>query len=95
MYMKEFEKLLKAFANKKRLEIIALLLAQRRMTLREIRKGLNLAYRSTSKHLRNLYERDIVDREFVHGEAVYYLSKTLSATSKKIIELLSDEIGKG
>ena len=93
--MKEFEKLLKAFANKKRLEIIALLLAQRRMSVREIRKELNLAYRSTSKHLRKLYERDIVDREFAHGEAVYYLSKTLSSASKKIIELLPDKDRKG
>ncbi len=86
--MKELEKIMKAFANKKRLEILQFLLSQERCSLGDIRKHIHASYRGTSKHLRRLYECDLIDREITQGEAYYFLSKTMPEAGKHILKIV-------
>ena len=89
--MKELEKTLKVFANKRRLEIVALLMEHRKLPLNDIRRALRLSYRSTSKHIRRMYECNIVEREFVHGEIHYFLNQGVSKQCKRILDLIEEE----
>ena len=88
--MKNLEKVLKAFANIKRLQIIELLLEHDRLSLIQLSKELRLSYRSTSKHVRKLYECDILDRESVQGEVRYSINRSLPKPAKSMLELVRE-----
>ena len=59
----EFEKALKALANKRRLSIVSLLKKKREMTVGDIANEIKLSFRSTSRHLKILSAANVVSSE--------------------------------
>ncbi|KKQ35494.1 MAG: hypothetical protein US50_C0013G0008 [Candidatus Nomurabacteria bacterium GW2011_GWB1_37_5] len=86
--MKNFEKNLKALANKRRLEIIKYLKRNMSANVGQIAKEIRLSYKSTSKHLGILFAQDIVSKEQVRFEVVYELSPRKDPEVENIIKLL-------
>ena len=86
--MKEFEKILKAFANRRRLAIVAFLKKEKEATVGNIAEELNLSFKSTSKHLGILCAADILEREQKNIYMFYYLSDKQKEISRNIISLV-------
>lgn len=61
--MKDYEKILKALANRRRLQIIKYLKDKKLATVTNIAEHLKLSFKSTSKHLAILFGAGIVDKE--------------------------------
>lgn len=61
--MKNLERYLRALANKRRLTIMQFLKKERRATVGEIARAINLSVKSTSKHLLKLGAADLVDSD--------------------------------
>lgn len=79
--MKEFEKQLKAVANRRRLEIIKYLKRTKEVSVSDLADHLRLSLRSTSKHLSVLASQEVVERE-QRSAAVYY---RLASVQKQLI----------
>ena len=69
--MKEYERVLKALANRRRLAIITLLKKRNEATVGDIADSIKLSFTSTSKHLNMLARLDILDKR-QQGLEVYY-----------------------
>jgi len=88
----DWEKILKALANKRRLTIVALLRSEGELSVGELSRKIELAFRSTSKHLWRMFNAGILEREERKGETFYFLNPRLSAPVRRIIETV---LGKG
>ena len=69
----ELERVLKALANKRRLMIVRLLLAKRKVSVSDIADHLKLSMAATSRHLRQLAGADLVDTEQINTTVNYSL----------------------
>ena len=69
--MKSLEKILKVFANHRRLLILTLLVKNKEMNVANIAGNLKLSFKSTSKHLSQLLSLDIVGKD-QRGLFMYY-----------------------
>jgi len=83
--MKEAEKILKAFANRRRLAIIKYLKENREASVGEIAGAIRLSLRSTSKHLLVLAAADVVEREQRSLQIFYRLADKQHPLSKSVI----------
>ena len=63
--MKNLERTMKAFANRRRLAIVRYLKRNRKATVNDISHEIKLSFKATSKHLGILSGAGIVDREQV------------------------------
>ncbi len=72
--IKGLEKLLKALANKRRLAIIFYLKKQSEARVGDIANAINLSFTSTSKHLIQLFNADILERNQKNLEVWYKLT---------------------
>ncbi len=86
--MKEYEKLFKALANKRRLQIIKHLKTEKEMTVGEAADHLKLSFKSTSKHLLILMNAGIVEKDQRSLSAFYSLSPHLPPIAKNVIAKL-------
>lgn len=86
--MKEKERVLKAFANKRRLEIIKHLKEKKKVAVGSIAGHIKLSYPATSRHLSVLLAADIVEKDQHSLVCFYSLSKSMSSVSSSIILLL-------
>lgn len=86
--MKEFEIILKALANQRRLSILKFLKRQREASVREIADNIRLSFKATSKHLNILARADLLDRE-QRSLTVFY---RLSLTQKPFVKLLLNSL---
>lgn len=86
--MKEFEKILKALANKRRLAIVAYLKENREASVGEIAVEINLSFRSTSKHLSVLSAADIVEKDQRSLQIFYRLAENQKPVARAIIRLV-------
>lgn len=86
--MKELEKILKALANKRRLEIIKYLKNNREASVREISEAINLSFKATSKHLGILGTLDILEKDQKSLQVFYSLPTNPKPVVKFIISLL-------
>ena len=86
--MRQYEKILKAFANKRRLEIVKFLKEKKRATVGEISGGIKLSFKSTSRHLAVLSSIDIFEKEYDRLSIFYSLSAKLPNLVRKIISFL-------
>ena len=86
--MKEHEKILKALANKRRLEIIKYLGHKKTATVGAIAAHLKLSFKSTSRHLAVLYGADILEKEQRSLSGFYSISSKLGQFTKTIISML-------
>lgn len=83
--MKQFEKILKALANKRRLAIVRFLKNNPGMPVGEIAQEIKLSFKATSKHLGILSAADIVDAEKRSLQIYYSLSTQGPSLAKQII----------
>ncbi|MDP1688762.1 MAG: metalloregulator ArsR/SmtB family transcription factor [bacterium] len=86
--MKELEKTLKAFANKRRLEMVKYIKRKHEAPVGDIAKEIKLSFKSTSKHLSILLSADILEREQRSLQMFYRLNLTQKAVAKQIISFL-------
>ncbi len=86
--MKEYEKILKALANRRRLQILKYLKDKKQGTVTALAGHLKLSFKSTSKHLAVLFGAGIVDKEQRSLTMIYYIANPLPKIAKQILELL-------
>ena len=75
--MKEYERILKALANRRRLSIVALLKRRNEATVGDIAEHIKLSPTSTSKHLNILARADILDKRQQGLEVYYFLGEKI------------------
>ncbi len=85
---KDFERIMKAFANRRRLAILRFLKKEGRASVGDIAEEIRLSFKATSKHLGILSAAGIVDREQQSLQMFYHLSSDLLAPVRSIISLL-------
>ncbi|OGI64855.1 hypothetical protein A3H53_04765 [Candidatus Nomurabacteria bacterium RIFCSPLOWO2_02_FULL_40_10] len=86
--MKEYEKILKALANRRRLQTIKYLKAEKQATVTDIAEHINLSFKSTSKHLAVLFSAGIVDKEQISLSMFYSIVESLPKPAKQVIDLI-------
>ncbi len=86
--MKEYEKTLKALANRRRLEIIKYIRDKKHSTVGDISGHIKLSFKSTSKHLAVLFGAGIVDKEQRNLSMLYYIAEPLPKLAKRVIEII-------
>ena len=88
MYMKEYEKILKALANGRRLQILKYLKVNKKTSVTNISEHIRLSLKSTSRHLAVLFSSGIVDREQKNLTVFYFISHISPKLSKIVINFL-------
>ena len=88
MNHKNLEKLLKAVANKRRLEILGYLSKKREANVGDIAEHIHLSFKSTSRHLAVLRSADLVDKDQRSLESFYNLSSDMPEVIKQVIRNL-------
>lgn len=86
--MREFEKPLKALANRRRLAIVRYLKARHKATVGQIAHEIKLSFPATSKHLAVLLAADIVEREQVSLNMFYQLAPSPPKPARAIISII-------
>ena len=86
--MKEYEKTLKALANRRRLQIIKYIKDQKQATVTDIAEHIKLSFKSTSKHLAILFGAGIVDKEQKNLSMFYSVVEPLPKIAKQVIDLI-------
>ena len=86
--LKQNEKEQKAFANKKRLEILIYLSKQKEASVSSIASQIKLSVRSTSRHLAVLRLAEIVDREQRGPEVYYKIETQLQTIPKNLLDMI-------
>ena len=86
--MKEYEKTLKALANRRRLQIIKYLKDKKTATVTEIAEHIKLSFKSTSKHLAILFSAGIVDKEQKSLSMFYSIIEPLPKIAKHVFNLI-------
>ena len=86
--MRQFEKPLKALANKRRLEIIKYLKEKKEAPVGDIAEHIKLSFKATSKHLAVLHSADIVEKDQRNVFYFYSISPKLSPMPRAIISIL-------
>lgn len=86
--MREYEKILKALANKRRLQIIKFLKEKKEANVGEIADHLKLSFKATSKHLTVLSGADIVEKEQRSLSAFYSLAPKLLPLARAVISMV-------
>lgn len=86
--MRQYEKPLKALANKRRLEIIKFLKKEKEATVGEIASHIKLSFKATSKHLAVLFSADIVEREQRSLSSFYFIAPKLSPVAHAVVSIV-------
>ena len=86
--MRKLERLMKALANRRRMEIIRYLFQHKKSTVGILSEHLKLSFKSTSKHLGSLKSTEIIDGE-QSGLSIYY---SLSEPIHPIVKLIISNI---
>ena len=82
--IKTIERILKALANRRRLDIIKYLKKEKEATVGDITEAIKLSFKSTSRHLAVLYSADIVEKEQRSVEVWYRLSPECHSIAKYV-----------
>ena len=86
--MKEYERILKALANRRRLAIVAFLKKKHEATVGEISEHIKLSFTSTSKHLNILARADVLDKRQQGLEVFYFLGQKVPTVTESVISRL-------
>ena len=86
--MKDYERILKALANRRRLQIIKYLKNEKTATVTDIAEHINLSFKSTSKHLAVLFNAGIVDKEQISLSMFYSVVPSLPKPAKQVTDLI-------
>ena len=85
---RDFERILKALANRRRLAIIAFLKKKKQASVGDIASEIRLSFRATSRHLGVLYSADILEREQQSIQIFYRITNVLRPAARNIVSLL-------
>jgi DNA-binding transcriptional ArsR family regulator len=88
MTTKEHEKVFKALANKRRLDILAYLLKNKEATVGEIAGKIKLSFKATSKHLLMLRNAGFIDKEQRSLLMYYSIARPLPPSLSRLISNL-------
>lgn len=83
--MRRHEKILKALANRRRLEIIKYIKQKKEASVGDIAEHIKLSFKSTSRHLAILSGADILEKEQRNVSVFYSLTPKLAPLAKLII----------
>ncbi len=83
--MKNYERLLKALANRRRLAILRHLKKEKEARVTDIAAMINLSFKATSRHLQQLATADILEREQRSVDVFYRIGKNLSPPVKAVL----------
>lgn len=83
--MKEYERVLKALANRRRLAVLRYLRKEREARVTDIAAEINLSFKATSRHLNLLAAADVLDREQRSLDVFYRISKNLTPPVKAVL----------
>ncbi|OGI71856.1 hypothetical protein A3J61_00730 [Candidatus Nomurabacteria bacterium RIFCSPHIGHO2_02_FULL_38_15] len=86
--MKAYEKILKALANHRRLEILKFIKNKKQTTVGNIAEHIKLSFKSTSKHLAVLYNAGILEKEQKNLSMFYSIDKSLHKIAKSVIDFI-------
>ncbi len=86
--MRQYEKPLKALANKRRLEIVKYLKQEKEATVGDIASHIKLSFKATSKHLAVLLAADIVEKEQRSLSSFYSLDPKMPRIARAIISIV-------
>lgn len=86
--MKELEKIYKALANRRRLEIIKYLKKQKEASVWQLSEHLKLSFKSTSRHLAVLRSVDILEKEQRSLEAYYRISLVVHPVVRHLLSIV-------
>ncbi|MDP2631910.1 MAG: winged helix-turn-helix domain-containing protein [Candidatus Uhrbacteria bacterium] len=86
--MEQLEKILKAFASQRRLSLLRILKMNPCIFVDDIAREIGLSYRSTSKHLRILYDAGIIDRWQNGFGVVYSVRGTQNPVSTMLLSII-------
>jgi len=87
--VKNFVKIFKALSNEKRFKILLLLLKRKEMTVSEIAENLKFPFQTTSRHLINLQNANLVETRHENVWTFYYLSSRQKKLIKNILHLMN------
>lgn len=85
MRIKELEKLFKVLGNKRRLQIVRLLLKNNELTVSDIASDIRLSFKATSKHLLQLFQVDILEKGQRSKNVYYKIADSLNQVIKNVI----------
>ena len=85
---REIEKILKVLANKRRLAIILFLKQKKEAKVGDVADEIKISFKATSKHLAQLFNADIVERE-QRGLQMWY---KLSVKQNNIVKYISNSL---
>ncbi len=85
---KELEKILKAVASKRRIEILRFIRAKREISVGDIAEEVRISIKAASKHLRVLYIAGFVEREQQGALALYRIADDIPETARKTLALI-------
>ncbi|MEK7567519.1 MAG: metalloregulator ArsR/SmtB family transcription factor [Patescibacteria group bacterium] len=88
MKEKDLERLLKAIANKRRLNILRFLKKKKEASVGDIAEEIKLSFRATSKHLKILDSVDLLDKEQRSIQIFYRFSDSAPELSRRILSIL-------
>lgn len=83
--MRHHEKILKALANRRRLEIVKYIKGKKEANVSEITNHIKLSFKSTSRHLAILLGADILEKEQRNVSVFYSLTSKLASMAKLVI----------
>jgi len=86
--MASLERILKAFASKRRLAILKYLMSHTAAPVGELADNIKLSFRSTSKHLAVLTAADIVEYEPRSRQIFYRLVSSPTSVIRKLLNLI-------
>ena len=83
--MKNYERMLKALANRRRLTILQYLAQEKEARVGAIAAAISLSFKATSRHLQQLSAADIVERDQRGLDVWYRIGKKLSMPVKAVV----------
>ena len=90
--MKDYERMLKAVANRRRLAILRYLGREKEARVGTIAGAINLSFKATSRHLQQLAAADIVERRQRGLEMWYRIGKNLPPAARAILRHIPNDI---
>ena len=88
MNEKELEKVLKAIANRRRVQILKYLKKAKRSSVGNMAAETRLSFQATSRHLSILYSVNILDKRQESLVVWYFLAKNMNPVVKKLLSVI-------
>lgn len=89
MPIKQSVKIFKALANSRRVEILRILSTGQRLNVLDLSEKLDLAFKSTSKHLQILINSDFLYTKREGRNCFYYFNKNLPELRSNLSTLIN------